>query len=92
VATQTIVRTYKGSQGGTAKASEKDAALLASQGYFPISQSWASAGSNADLILWHGLLSIVYVWRRLMRPAGTLTVTYEYRSSKLQRGESDAKA
>jgi hypothetical protein len=72
-----IVRTYKGSQSGTAKAFQKDAARLAKEGYFPIAQSWQ--GAREDLVLWHGLLSFVYVLRTLLKPAGTLTVTYASR-------------
>lgn len=78
MAQQVIVRTYKGSQSGTAKAFQKDAARLAEQGYLPIAQSWH--GAREDLVLWHGLLAFVYVLRALFKPAGTLTVTYEKRS------------
>lgn len=92
MAEQIIVRTYKGSQSGTGKAFQKDAARLAPQGYFPIAQSWAKARENADLVLWHGLLSIFYVLRSLMKPAGTLTVTYEYHPSNDQRGGSHVEA
>jgi hypothetical protein len=38
---QVIIRTYKGSQAGAMAAYQTDAASLAAQGYFPISQSWA---------------------------------------------------
>jgi len=92
VAEQIIVRTYKGSQSGTGKAFQKDAARLAPQGYVPIAQSWARARPNADLVLWHGLLSTFYVLRSLMKPAGTLTVTYEYYPSNDQRGGSHLEA
>lgn len=78
---QTIVRTYTGSQSGASMAFENDAARLATQGYFPIAQSWAKARGGTDLVLWHGLLSAFYVVRNLIQPAGTLTVTYEHRAS-----------
>lgn len=78
---ESIVRTYRGSQSGAAKAFEKDAARLATQGYFPVAQSWSTARGKADLVLWHGLLSAFYVLRSFIQPAGTLTVTYEHRSS-----------
>jgi hypothetical protein len=77
VVQEIIVRTYKGSPSGTAKAFQRDAARLAEKGYFPISQSWH--GAREDLVLWHGLLSFVYVLRALLKPAGTLTATYEKR-------------
>jgi hypothetical protein len=88
VTEQVIVRTYKGSQSGTDKAFQKDAARLAPQGYFPIAQSWAKARGSADLVLWHGLISTFYVLRSLINRAGTLTVTYEYHPSNHQRGGS----
>ena len=91
MAKQIIVRTYTGSQSGAAEAFRKDAAQLAPQDYFPISQSWAAAHGNTDLFLWHGLLSVVYALRRLRKPAGTLAVTYEYRPNP-QRGGSQVKA
>lgn len=87
MAKQIIVRTYTGSQSGTSKAFRKDAARLAPQDYFPVSQSWAGARGNTDLFLWHGLLSVVYVLRRLRKPAGTLAVTYEYRPPTLKEAD-----
>lgn len=72
-----LIKTYKGSQSGTARDFRMDAAQLAAQGYVPTSQNWQRTGE--DVVLWHGLLSFVYVLRKLIRPAGTLTVTYEYR-------------
>lgn len=92
MADQIIVRTYKGSQSGTGKAFQKDAARLAPQGYLPVAQSWAKACGNADLVLWHGFLSTFYVLRSLMKQAGTLTVTYEYHPSNDQRGGSHVEA
>jgi hypothetical protein len=92
VAEQIIVRTYKGSESGTSKAFQKDAARLAPQGYLPVAQSWAKARGNTDLVLWHGLLSTFYVLRSFMKPAGTLTVTYEYHPSNDQRGGSQVEA
>lgn len=83
---QIIVRTYKGSQSGAARAFQRDAEKLAAQGYYPISQSWAqgSWGCGAFII---GLLLaliligiIVLIYMLLVKPAGTLTVTYEKRA------------
>jgi hypothetical protein len=83
----TIVRVYKGKQQADANpAFAADAAQLANQGYFPSTQSWAQGqwGCGAWLIaalfillLGFGLLIIAYML--IVKPAGTLTVTYEYR-------------
>ena len=82
-----IVRTYKGSQSGAAAAFQRDAQRLASEGYFPVSQNWAqgSWGCGAfivALILCFVLIGIiVFIYMLLVKPAGTLTVTYEYRGT-----------
>jgi hypothetical protein len=83
----TLVRVYKGKQQADANpAFAADAAKLATQGYFPSTQSWAQGqwGCGAWLIaalfillFGFGLLIIAYML--IVKPAGTLTVTYEYR-------------
>jgi hypothetical protein len=83
----TIVRVYKGKQQVDANpAFAQDAASLANQGYFPSTQSWAQGqwGCGAWLIaalfillFGFGLLIIAYML--IVKPAGSLTVTYEYR-------------
>ena len=83
----TIVRTYKGKQQADAnKDFAKDAARLSREHYFPTTQSWAQGqwGCGAWLIavacillIGFGLLIIAYML--IVKPAGTLTVTYEYR-------------
>jgi hypothetical protein len=83
-----IVRTYKwSSQSGAAAAFQRDAAKLAKEGYFPTSQSWAqgSWGCGAfivALILAFVLIGIlIFIYMLLVKPAGTLTVTYELRQA-----------
>jgi len=81
-----IVRTYKGSESAAAAAFQRDAQTLAAQGYFPISQNWApgSWGCGAflvALILCIVLIGIlIFIYMLIVKPAGTLTVTYEYRT------------
>jgi hypothetical protein len=81
-----IVRTYKGSQSGAAAAFQRDAQTLAAQGYHPVSQNWAqgSWGCGAfviALILFIVLIGIlIFIYMLIVKPAGTLTVTYEYRA------------
>lgn len=81
-----IVRTYKGSQSGAARAFQRDAEKLAAQGYYPISQSWAQGSWSCGAFIVALLLAIVligiliFIYMLLVKPAGTLTVTYELRS------------
>lgn len=82
-----IVRTYKGrSQEGAARAFQSDAARLALQGYHPVSQSWAQGSYGCGCFLLALLLAIVvigiliFIYMLLVKPEGTLTVTYEYRA------------
>jgi hypothetical protein len=81
-----IVRTYKGSEGSAAAAFQRDAQSLAAQGYYPVSQNWAqgSWGCGAfivALILCVVLIGIlIFIYMLIVKPAGTLTVTYEYRA------------
>lgn len=79
----TIVRTYKGKQQADAtQAFQQDAAALAVQGYSPTSQSWAPGqwGCGAfivALLLFLILIGIFVIFYMLVvKPAGTLTVTY----------------
>src|SRR5271167_1962793 len=82
---QTIVRTYRGSQSVAMADYQADAARLASQGYFPISQSWAPGSYGCGAFLFALLLCIVligilvFIYMLIVKPAGTLSVTYEWR-------------
>ena len=67
-----LIRTYTGrTQQDAALAFQQDAAVLASSGYFPVSQSWADGRPGAGRVLMLGLLA------GAMKPDGTLTVTYQ---------------
>jgi len=79
----TIIRVYRGRQQADAVAAfQADAAELAQYGYTPTSQSWAQGqwGCGAWLvalalcILLIGLL--VFIYMLIVKPEGTLTVTY----------------
>jgi hypothetical protein len=85
-----IVRVYKGRQQRDAiGAFQKDAAKLAHQGYVPMSQSWAQGqwGCGAFLVaivLFVVLIGIlVFIYMLLVKPEGTLTVTYHRMSSPM---------
>jgi hypothetical protein len=81
--TSTIVRTYKGEQQADAiKAFQAEATALARAGYEPSSQSWAQGqwGFGAFLVallLFVLLIGIlVFLYLLVVKPEGTLTVTY----------------
>jgi hypothetical protein len=83
---QVIVRTYKGSQSRAMAAYQNDSAMLAAQGYFPVSQSWVPGeyGCGAFLVallLCFVLVGIlVFIYMLIVKPDGTLSVTYELRT------------
>ncbi len=82
----TIVRSYRGRQQADAlRAFQRDATDLAEQGYVPTSQSWAPGqwGCGAFLVavlLFVVLVGIfVFIYMLIVKPEGTLTVTYAMR-------------
>jgi hypothetical protein len=81
--TQSMVKTYKGKQEKATSLFQSDAAKMAKQGYFPTSQNWApgSWGFGSFLIAFLLCLILVgfliFVYMLIVKPAGTLTVTYE---------------
>lgn len=80
-----IVRTYRGSQSVAMADYQADAARLAAQGYFPISQSWAPGSYGCGTFLLALLLCfilvgvLVFIYMLIVKPEGTLSVTYEFR-------------
>jgi Uncharacterised protein family UPF0547 len=87
----TIIRTYTGSQLKATKAYQIDAIKMASEGYFPVSQSWSPGtwGCGAFLVallLCFVLIGvIVFIYMLIVKPDGTLTVTYELRASSEEK-------
>ena len=81
-----IVKTYRGKQDAAQEDFLEDAEKLAEQGYFPVSVkweqgSWGCGSFLVALILCFILIGfLVFLYMLLVKPAGTLTVTYEYRS------------
>ena len=82
----TIVRTYHGRQQADAVvAFQHDAAVAAEAGYFPVSQSWAPGQWGCGAFLLALVLSIfligilIFVYLLIVKPDGTLTVTYARR-------------
>ena len=83
---QVIVRTYKGSQATAIAAYQADAANMAAAGYFPTSQSWAPGAYGCGAFLVALLLCViligilVFVYMLIVKPEGSLSVTYELRA------------
>ncbi len=81
-----VIKTYKGNQAAAATAFRYDAEAMEARGYYPTSQTWApgSYGCFAfivALILCVVLIGIlIFIYMVIVKPAGTLTVTYELRA------------
>lgn len=83
-----IVRTYRGhEQAAAVHAYVADAASLEAQGYAPVSQSWGDGQWDGALFVLAVVLSlfgiglIVLAYMAVMRPDGTLLVTYRLGSA-----------
>jgi hypothetical protein len=82
---QVVVKTYKGSESDANIMFQADAAKMAAKGYFPTAQSWAPGNYGCGAFIVAVLLCfiligiLVFVYMLIVKPAGTLTVTYELR-------------
>lgn len=82
-----VVKIYQGSQESATVAFQADAAKMAKQGYFPISQTWAPGAYGCGSFLLALLLCIVligiivFIYMIIVKPPGSLSVTYELRQS-----------
>ena len=78
----TIVRTYRGSEQDAARQFQRDAAELAKSGYRPTGQTWAPGSYGCGCFLVAALLLLfvvgilILLYLIMVKPAGTLTVTY----------------
>jgi len=81
-----ITKTYIGTQAEATKRFQTDCIEMASHGFFPTSQSWAPGQWSAGafiiaLLLCFILIGIVaLIYMLIVKPDGTLTVTYERRT------------
>ncbi len=82
---QIIIKTYKGSQAEATKAFQADSVNMVNQDYYPTSQTWAPGTYGCGAFLLALLLCailigiLVFIYMLIVKPAGTLTVTYELR-------------
>ena len=88
---QISIKTYEGSQAEAMRHFQADADYMDSENYFPTSQSWApgqwSGGAFAVailLILFFGLGILILAYMLIVKPDGTLTVTYERRAASFK--------
>ncbi len=83
---QTIVKTYQGREQAATQAFKIDAAAMAAKGYRPTSQQYVPGSYGCGSFILAALLCfvligiIVFIYMLLVKPAGVLTVTYEYRT------------
>lgn len=83
---RSFVRTYRGSAREAGAQFQRDAAALAAKGYVPTNQTytpgvWSGGQFLLALILFVVLIGIlIFIYMLIVKPAGTLVVTYEYRS------------
>jgi hypothetical protein len=79
---QIIVKTYRGSQSAAMAAFQRDANKLAAEGYVPITQTWLPGTYGCLSFLVALLLCviviglIIFVYMLIVKPDGTLSVTY----------------
>ena len=81
-----VIRSYRAkTQEQAAQLFQADAAQMAAAGYYPVSQSWAAGqwGCGAfvvALLLAFLLIGIlIFIYLLVVKPDGTLTVTYQQR-------------
>jgi len=85
---QIIVKTYKGNKEKATASFKKDADKMAEKGYFPTTQSWAEGTWGCLAFLFALLLFVViigiliFIYMLIVKPEGTLSVTYELRLEK----------
>lgn len=98
VRSSTIVKTYKGTHDSAMAAFQAEAHKMASEGYVPITQTWAPGTYGCGAFLVALLLCmvligiVVFIYMLLVKPPGMLSVTYELRQSKpVAAGASEVK-
>jgi len=91
----TQIKTYIGKKEEAAKKFEVDAVLMEKKGYFPVSQSfeqgsWGCGAFLIALLLCLVLIGVfVFIYMLIVKPAGTLTVTYNLQGGKKQEEHNE---
>ena len=82
-----VVKAYKGNQDTATRLFQSDATAMAVQGYVPTSQNWAPGAYGCGAFIGALFLCIVligiviFIYMLLVKPEGTLVVTYELRGA-----------
>lgn len=80
-----VVRSYKGKLEQATRHFQADAASMAAEGWFPMSQqyqpgSWGCGAFLVAVLLMLLLVGfLIFVYMIVVKPAGVLVVTYEFR-------------
>lgn len=83
-----IVATYSGREDAAMSLFRIDAKKKAEQGYYPTSQSYAPGSYGCGQFVLAALLCfliigfIIFIYMLIVKPAGKLSVTYEYRGEQ----------
>ena len=85
-----VVRKYQGSQERALRLFQEDSIEMAAKGLSPISQSWVPGQWGAGAFIFALLLCViligivVFFYLLIVKPPGTLTVTYERRATSAE--------
>ena len=81
------VKTYRGSQTSATNQFRRDAARMAANGLVPTSQTWAAGSYGCGSFVLAFLLCfilvgfLIFLYMLIVKPAGTLTVTYAFQAA-----------
>jgi hypothetical protein len=85
-----IVRNYRGTQSDATRNFKRDSVIMAEKGYYPTSQNWSPGSYGCGsftlaLLLCIILIGIlVFIYMLIVKPDGTLSVTYELKKENNQ--------
>jgi len=92
---QIVVKNYTGSSESATEEFKADSVRMGNQGYYPISQSWTPGSYGCGSFIVALLLCViligflVFIYMLIVKPEGTLTVTYEYRARANKEASKD---
>ena len=92
-----VVKNYKGSETGATEIYKRDSKLMAQKGYLPTSQNWVPGSYGCGMFIVALILCflivgiLVFIYMLLVKPDGTLSVTYELKEVKENTEIQDVK-
>lgn len=78
-----IVKNYKGTQSDATRYFKRDSVKMAEKGYYPTTQNWSPGSYGCGSFILALLLCfifigiLVFIYMLIVKPDGTLSVTYE---------------